>query len=374
MIFKISSTTFCNRLQTLNKVISSKNPLPLLECILFDLQDNTLKMTASDGDITLVSTLEVSGAEGSGRFALNAVQIINGLKEISDQPIRISINEEDYKVVIKYQNGKCEFSGQNAEEYPKLKKVEDNAQTVLLPNDVLFAGISKTTFAAADDELRPVMNGIYFDIVPDSTTFVASDGHKLVRYTNNSVNADQNLSFILPKKPAKTLKDILAKGEGESTILFGDNFAQINVDNFELSCRLIEGRYPNYNSVIPKDNPYKVRIDRQTLISALRRVLVFANLTTNLVKIRISNNTMLVSSQDSEFATNAEENIACEYEGNPMNIGFKGPFLIDILNNIDAQEVIFELADPSRAGVILPAEQEENENLLMLLMPMMLND
>ncbi len=376
MNFSISSTTFCNRLQTLNKVISSKNSIAILDSILFELQDNILKMTASDGDITLVSTLEVNSAEGSGKFALNASQIINGLKEISDQPIRLSIDDNDFKVVIKYQNGKCEFVGQSGEEYPTPKGVEGEAKTVSIPTSVLIGGIGKSIFATADDELRPVMNGIYFDILPDSITFVASDGHKLVRNRNFSVTSPDQIpnSFILPKKPAKTLKDILVKDSDDAIVTFDENCAEIKLDNYILTCRLIEGRYPNYNSVIPKDNPYKVRIDRQTLISALRRVLVFANTSTNLIKIKISAGTVVISSQDVDYSTRAEESIACEYDGNTMNIGFKGTFLIDILSSISSNEVVLELADPSRAGVIVPAEQEENEDLLMLLMPMMLND
>ncbi len=374
MNFKISSTTICNRLQTLNKVINSKNALSILDSILFELQDNILKMTASDGDITLVSSIEVNAAEGSGKFALNATQIINGLKEISDQPVKITINDEDFKVIIKYQNGKCEFNGQSGEDYPIMKSVSENAQIVTIVNNALFNGINKSLFATADDELRPVMNGVFFDIMPDNITFVASDGHKLVRNRNFAVHGDQSTSFILPKKPAKTLKDILVKDDSEVIIKLDENIAEIIVENYVLSCRLIEGRYPNYNSVIPKDNPFKIRVDRQAMIGALRRVLVFASQSTNLIKIRITNNALMVSSQDNEFATNAEESITCEYEGNPMNIGFKGPFLVDILNSISSQEVIFELADPSRAGVIVPAQQEENEDLLMLLMPMMLND
>ncbi|MBQ8674921.1 MAG: DNA polymerase III subunit beta [Bacteroidaceae bacterium] len=375
MKFSISSTTFCNRLQTLNKVISSKNSLSILESILFDLNGNELKMTASDGDITLITTLPVNEADGSGRFALNAAQIINGLKEISDQPIKLSIGDDDYKVVIKYQNGKCEFVGQSGEEYPMPKGVNDEAESVTIGSDVLLGGISKSLFATADDELRPVMNGIYFDIMPDSITFVASDGHKLVRNRNFKVSEGQeSASFILPKKPAKTLKDILLKDEGNAVVKFDDNYAEIIIENYRLSCRLIEGRYPNYNSVIPKDNPFKVRIDRQSFISALRRVLVFANTSTNLIKIRIINGTLVVSSQDIDYSTGAEESIACEYEGNPMNIGFKGTFLIDILNSLTSAEVVLELADPSRAGVIVPAEQEEDEDVLMLLMPMMLNE
>lgn len=374
MKFNISSATFCNRLQTLNKVNGSKNSLPILDCILFDLEGEKLSMTASDGDITLVSTLEVTSAEGGGKFALNAIQIINGLKEIADQPIMININDETFEVEIKYQNGKCNFIGQNGETYPIPNGISDNTEVVNIEADTLLQGISKSIFATAEDELRPVMNGIYFDISTENITFVASDGHKLVRDRNSSAKGEKSSAFILPKKPAKTLKDILAHENGEAIIKFDNNNAEIKLENYLLSCRLIEGRYPNYNSVIPSDNPFKVRIDRQALIGALRRVLVFASTSTNLIKIRITTNNITVSAQDIDYSTKAEENIICEYEGNAMNIGFKGPFLIDILNSINSQEVVLELADPSRAGVIVPAEQEENEDLLMLLMPMMLND
>lgn len=374
MKFSISSTTFCNRLQILNKVIGTKNALPILDCILFDLQDGVLKMTASDSDITLTTTLEVNSAEGNGKFALTANQIINGLKEIADQPVKIKINDETFDVEIKYQNGSCRFGGQSGEEYPIPQGIVGETKSVTIDNEVLLGGISKSIFATADDELRPVMNGIYFDIAPSSITFVASDGHKLVRDRCFTSQSEENASFILPKKPAKTLKDILGKEAGDASIKWDENLAEISIENFTLLCRLIEGRYPNYNSVIPNDNPYKIRIDRQSFISALRRVLVFANSTTNLVKIRIANNSLVVSSQDVDYSTNAEESIVCEYEGNAMNIGFKGTFLTDILNSISSQDVILELADPSRAGVIVPAEQDEKENLLMLLMPMMLND
>ncbi len=373
MKFSISSTTFCNRLQTLNKVINSKNALSILECILFDLQDDVLNMTASDGDITLSTTVEVNSVSGTGKFAINAAQIINGLKEISDQPVAISIDDNDYKVTINYQNGKCEFIGQNADDYPVPQGVGELTQIISMNNEVLFKGINTSLFATADNELRPVMNGILFDITPESITFVASDGHKLVRNRNFTVNSDTTNSFVLPKKPARTLKEILTKEEGEATVTFDNNSAEIRITNYTLKCRLIEGNYPNYNSVIPKDNPYKIRIDRQTLIGALRRVLVFAS-STSLVKIHVSNNTLVISAQDVDFSTNAEESIMCEYDGNPMNIGFKGTFLIDILNNLSSEEIMFELADPSRAGVIIPTEQEDNDDMLMLIMPMMLND
>lgn len=374
MKFNVSSTVLCNRLQTLSKVLSSKNSIQILDCIMFHLQQDKLTLTASDGEITLVTSLDVNESSGNGLFAANAAQVINGLKEISEQPVQISLNEDTYSIEIKYQNGSSNFIGQSGNEYPIPQQISDNTQTVSISSSVLQNGISRAIFATAEDELRPVMNGVYFDFTEDSLTFVASDGHKLVRNRNMAIKSERPTAFILPKKPAKMLKDILTKEGGDAIIRFDESYAEIAVENYILSCRLIEGRYPNYNSVIPNDNPYRVTIDRQAFIGALRRVLVFASSSTSLVKLRIESNTLLVSAQDIDFSTSAEEKIMCEYEGSPMNIGFKGPFLIDILNGISSSEVILELADPSRAGVVVPAEQDADEDLLMLLMPMMLND
>lgn len=374
MNFNISSTALCNRLQTMSKVLSSKNSIQILDSILFDLQQDKLKLTASDGEVTIASTLDVSESSGAGKFAATASQIISGLKEIAEQPVFISVDENTFAIEIKYQNGSSNFVGQSGNEFPISQTVGAGAQTVTIDSGVLQSGISRAIFATADDELRPVMNGIFFDVAESSITFVASDGHKLVRNKNLAVQNGVPTSFILPKKPAKLLKDILVKDGGDATIKFDSSYAEVVVENYTLSCRLIEGRYPNYNSVIPSDNPYKVAVDRQAFIGALRRVLVFASSSTSLVKLRIGNNTLQVSAQDIDFSTSAEEKIMCEYEGTPMSIGFKGPFLIDILNGISSQEIVLELADPSRAGVIVPAEQDDNEDLLMLLMPMMLND
>ena len=238
---------------------------------------------------------------------------------------------------------------------------------------LLLNGISRAIFATANDDLRPQMNGVYFDITPDYTTLVASDGHKLVRNRILSVKADTS-SFNLPKKPALMLKGILGKEEEDVTISFSDRNAQIDLSDYSITCRLIEGRYPNYNSVIPTDNPLRVRIDRLALIAALRRVSVFASASNALIKLHVENNTLTTSAQDIDFSTSAEEHILCEYDGSAMSIGFSGPFLIDVLNSISCQDVVLELADPSRAGVIVPAEQEENEDVIMLLMPMMLQN
>ena len=374
MKFNVSSATLCNRLQTLSRVLASKNSIQILDCILFELQDGKLRLTASDSETTLVSTLDVDEADSNGMFAIKAATIINGLKEISDQPITLDVNPETHEIVIYYQNGRSSFVGQGGEEYPSYPSISDSAQQLTIDANVLLNGISRAIFATAEDEIRPVMNGVFFDITPDSVTFVASDGHKLVRDRSFTTHCEQPASFILPRKPAKTLKDILAKENGDAIVKFDDRNARVELENYTLNCRLIEGRYPNYNSVIPQDNPFRVSVDRVTLIGALRRVLVFASTSTSLVKLRVDQNDLIVSTQDIDFSTSAEEHVLCDYSGTAMSIGFKGPFLVDILNSMSSQDVVLELADPSRAGVIVPAEQEEQEDLLMLLMPMMLNE
>ena len=374
MKFIVSSTALFGRLQAISRVINSKNSLPILDCFLMELQDGTLKITASDNDTTLSTTLEVNEYDEDGRFAISSKTLLEALKEISEQPLSFQINLSNLEICIQYQNGQYNMMGQNADEYPQAQEFDDNAVKVTMASDVLMGGINRCVFATADDELRPVMNGIYFDITPEDITLVASDGHKLVRCKTFAAHGSEKAAFILPKKPANILKNLLPKEEGDTEIAFDDRKALFTLENYLMTCRLIEGRYPNYNSVIPQNNPYKAIIDRASFISALRRVSVFSSQASSLIKLSLSNNQMKISAQDIDFSTSAEETISCQYEGNAMSIGFKSSFLIDILNNISGQNVIIELADPSRAGVIVPEEQEENEDLLMLLMPMMLND
>ncbi len=374
MRFQVSSTALYARLQALSRVINTKSTLTILESILFEVDGSQLKMTASDSETTLVSTMSLDDVSGSGQFAIKASTILNGLKELYEQPITLDVNEDTYEVKVTYQNGKSSFVGQSAAEYPLPMGIADDVQSISIQCDILSNGISRALFATADDELRPVMNGIYFDITEESVTFVASDGHKLVRDRNTTVKSGTSTSFILPKKPAKMLKDILSKSEGEAVIRFDDKNAEIKIEGFTLACRLIVGRYPNYNSVIPRDNPYHVTVDRDAMIGALRRTMVFASTSTSLTKLHMENNTLTISTQDIDYSTAAEEHILCDFTGNPMSIGFKGTFLLDILNTMESTNIILQLADPSRAGVIVPAEQEEGEDLLMLLMPMMLNE
>ena len=373
MKFIVSSTGLFSRLQAISRVINSKNSLPILDCFLLELTDGTLSITASDSETTLSTFIETNENDTDGRFAVNSKTILDALKEIPEQPLTFEVSE-NMEIVVKYQNGKYSLMGQNADEYPQSANLGSNAVHVGLGVDVLMNGINRSLFATADDELRPVMNGIYFDITTEDITFVASDGHKLVRNKSYKARGNEKAAFILPKKPATLLKNLLPKETGDVQIDFDDRNAMFTLENYSMTCRLIEGRYPNYNSVIPQNNPHRATIDRAAFVSGLKRVSVFSSAASSLIKLRLDMNTIQISGQDIDFSTSAEETLMCQYEGNQMSIGFKSTFLIDILNNISSQEVVMELADPSRAGVIVPVEQNEEEDLLMLLMPMMLND
>ena len=373
MKFIVSSTGLFSRLQAISRVINSKNSLPILDCFLLELTDGTLSITASDSETTLSTFIEANEYDTDGRFAVNSKTILEALKEIPEQPLTFEVSES-MEIVVKYQNGKYSLMGQNADEYPQSANLGSNAVHVSLGVEVLMNGINRSLFATADDELRPVMNGIYFDITTEDITFVASDGHKLVRNKSYKARGNEKAAFILPKKPATLLKNLLPKETGDVQIDFDDRNAMFTLENYSMTCRLIEGRYPNYNSVIPQNNPHRATIDRAAFVSGLKRVSVFSSAASSLIKLRLDMNTIQISGQDIDFSTSAEETLMCQYEGNQMSIGFKSTFLIDILNNISSQEVVMELADPSRAGVIVPVEQNEDEDLLMLLMTMMLND
>ncbi len=374
MRFVVSSTALYSHLQAISKVINSKNTLPILDCFLLDLDGNTLTLTAADSETRLVTSLEVNDVEGSGRLAVNARNLLDPLKELPDQPLTFHINDDNLEVFIYFHNGKYNFVGQKGDDYPQPRALNSEAISLTIEPQVLLSGISRTLFATADDELRPVMNGVYFDITADDITFVASDGHKLVRLKNSSVKSGQRASFILPKKPANLLKGILAKETQPVEIRFDENNAYLTLSSYVMTCRFIEGRYPNYSSVIPSNNPNKAVLDRLSILNALKRVSVFSNLASSLVKFQLNTDSVKVFAQDLDFSTAAEESVPCQYDGTPMNIGFKSSFLIDILNNISADNISIELSDPSRAGLIFPVENEEHEDILMLLMPMMLND
>ena len=374
MRFNVSSSKLFSQLQAVSRVINSKNALPILDDVLFELSGNELKLTASDGETTIRTSVEVENVEGAGKVASAAKLLLETLKEFSEQPLSFTIDENNFAVSMVSQNGTYSFVGVNGNEYPEMPGAEAEAQTIAMPAKVLQGAIEKTIFCTADDELRPVMNGIFFDIAADKVTMVATDAHRLVRYINTSVAAGVTANFILPKKPANLLKNLLAKEEEDVKVVFGSKNARFGFGNTIVVCRQIEGRFPNYNAVIPQSNQNIVTADRQTLINACKRVAVFANNGTAQLRLAISENQIKISAQDIDFSTSAEETISCSYNGTPMAIGFKAPFLIDLLSSIASDDVLLKLADPARAGLILPAENEENEDVLMLLMPMLLND
>lgn len=374
MKFIVSSAVLYSHLQAVSRVINSKNALPILDCFLFQLENGVLSVTVSDSETTMKTSITVTESLVEGKIAITAKTLLDALKEIPEQPLTFSVDATTLEVIVTYQNGQYSLMGQNADEYPESTALGGESVTFNMPVDTLLAGINRTVYATADDELRPVMNGIYFDITAEDITMVASDGHKLVRCQILTAKGSDRAAFILPKKPANLLKNLLPKEQGEVAIAFDERNAVFELGNYHMICRLIEGRYPNYNSVIPKENPFKVTVDRASLIGALRRVAIFSSQASSLVKLHIKDNKINISAQDIDFSTSAEESLTCQYSDNEISIGFKSTFLIDILSNISSDEVVVELADPSRAGVILPVEQEEGETLLTLLMPMMLND
>jgi DNA polymerase III subunit beta len=375
MKFVVSSTELLGHLQAISRVISSKNTLPILDNFLFNLSGNDLEITASDLESTLITRMKLENASGDGIIALPARILLDTLKEFSVQPLAFDINLDTLAVVITSENGKFNIVGQNGIDFPALPSIRKEKKFSFIINaEVMLSGINKTLFATADDELRPVMGGIFVEASTDKITFVASDAHKLVRYQRSDTHADDNASFILPKKPASLLRNILPREEGPVTVEFDDKNAFFNLNDYKVVCRLVEGNYPNYNSVIPKNNPRKVTIDRVEFYNTLKRVSVFSNQASNLVKLQLKGNQVMVSAQDIDFSISAYEKIKCQYEGDDMEIGFKSVFLLEILANISSQDVMIELADPTRAGLFLPGETEnKSEDLLMLLMPMMIN-
>ena len=375
MKFVVSSTELLSHLSALSRVISSKSTMPILDNFLFQLAENKLTITASDLESTLITDLELDNVEGEGSVAVPAKLVIDTLKEFPEQPLTFQIDVDSFNVEIFSDNGKYSIMGQNAEDFPELPELdEEGASSVIVGHVALRKGIEKTLFATADDELRPVMNGIFIELSPNYMSFVASDAHKLVRYRRVDAKAEFESSFILPKKPAGLLKNLLPREEADIKVEFDDKNAFFTLSNYKLICRLVEGNYPSYNSVIPANNPNKMVIDRLNFFNTAKRVSVFSNQASNLIKLNINDNQLVVSAQDIDFSISAVERLNCDYEGDEIEIGFKSTFLQEILTNISAGNVKVELSDPTRAGLFLPADtDDEDEDMLMLLMPMMIN-
>lgn len=375
MRFTLSSSVLSSKLGTLAKVINSKNSLSILDSFLFEVGNGQLTLTASDNANMMKCNVALNECDGEGAFCVPNRIIQTAVKELAEQPLTFEVNTDDNSIRMIYQNGSYRIVGQNADEYPRLQPLDGSYTETQMTAGALAENIQRTLFATANDELRMVMNGIYFDLKEESMNIVASDGHKMVRNMVFACKTEVPAAFILPKKPAGLLRSVLSNDdENTVNIKFNSNNAEITFPDGILSCRLIEGRYPNYGSVIPTDNPNIVTIDRKALMSALRRVMPFASESTQLIKLRLQLNNLELNSEDIDFATSAHEDVVCEYGGVPMSIGFKGSALFEILNNLSSDDVIIELGDPSRAGVIRPAEQPEGEDVLMLIMPMILND
>ncbi len=374
MRFTLSSTALNSRLQTLAKVINSKNSLAILESFLFQVHDGKITITASDSENRMTAELPLDESDTDGEFAIPNRTILDAVKELPEQPLTFEVNPETYEVAIEYQNGRYNFTAQNAEEYPQKAPIADDAKTITISAKVLCDNIARTIFATDNNEIRPVMNGIYFDLLPDCLAFVASDGHKLVRCRYTAIKSEEHASFILPKKPAMLLRTVLDKSEDDVTIKFSSNSAEFYFPNGTLSSTLIEGVFPNYNAAIPTDNTNELVIDRKALLGAIRRVLPFASMSSQLIRFRLENGSLELTSEDLDFATSAKEDIVCSYSGTPLQIGFRGDFFSEILNSITTDDIKMLLGDPSRAGIILPTEQPENEDILMLIMPLLLSE
>ncbi len=375
MKFVVSSTELLGHLQAISRVISSKNTLPILDNFLFELKDDQLVATASDLESTLITTIPLETSVGEGVIAFPAKILTDTLKEFPEQPLTFDIDSTSLAVKITSENGVFSIVGQNGEDFPKLpEREESNLVNITVESDVLLTGVNKTLFATADDELRPVMNGVFIELSNNDLTFVASDAHKLVRYKRLDGKSEVESSFILPKKPASLLRNILPKEENPVCIEFDDKNAFFTLSNYKLICRLVEGNYPSYNSVIPKNNPNILTIDRIELYNTLKRVSVFSNPASNLIKFELRSNELVVSAQDIDFSISARERLQCQYEGQELEIGFKSVFLLEILSNISSSNVLVELSDPTRAGIFLPYDNDNaDEDVLMLLMPMMIN-
>lgn len=373
MKFSVSSSALLSLLATTGKVISNKNTLPILDYFLMELADGRLRVTTSDLETTLIGSIDVDNVEAEGTIAAPAKQMLDSLKEFPEMPLTIDVNDKNWEITINWKSGKLSIPGASAVSYPTVPALSADKKELKLEVDTLVNGINKTIFATADDELRPVMNGVYISLEPEKLTFVATDAHKLVKYTSETATGT-TASFILPKKPANLLKSVLLKEEEAITVAFDSKNVVFSLKNHTLVCRLIEGNYPNYNAVIPANNPNKVLVDRLELVNGIKRVAVCSNPTTNLIRMDISDNSIVLTAQDIDFSLSANETISCSYEGQQITIGFKSTFLVEILSNMETPTVVIELADSTRAGVFKPVwDDKQSSDTLMLLMPMMIN-
>lgn len=360
------------QLQIVGGVLNNNNTLAILDNFLFDLQENQLTISASDLETTISATLEVD-SEDTGLAAIPARLLLDGLKALPEQPVTFVLDKDNNTVEMSSDYGKYSLGYVDGDEFPKLPEMED-VSTTTLKGEILASAINKTIFAAGNDELRPVMSGVFFQFNNDSLTFVATDAHKLVRYRRNDLQSDHTAEFIMPRKPLTILKSSLTTAGDEVSIHYNETNARFEFENIVLTCRLIDGKYPNYEAVIPKENPNVMEIDRQTFLSSVKRVAIFSNKTTHQVRLKMAGSELQVSAEDLDFSNKAHERLSCSYTGDDMEIGFNSRFLTEMLTNLDSDSISLEMSAPNRAGIILPNDsQEDGEDILMLVMPVMLN-
>ena len=371
MKFIVSTTTLLKQLQAISGALSSNTVLPILENFLFEIKEGNLVVSATDLQTSMTTSMAVESKE-NGKVAIPSKILLDTLKTFPEQPVIFTIDPANFGIEISAGEGKYKLAGENGDDFPKIPVI-DNASSINLPSSVLLEAINKTLFAVSNDELRPAMTGVFCQMEANQITFVATDAHKLVRYRRTDAKVTTPSSFILPKKALNLLKASLPTEDISVTIEYNNTNSFFKFNNISLICRLIDERYPDYDSVIPANNPNKLIVDRNAFLNSLRRVVIFANKTTHQVRLKISGSEMHISAEDLDFSNEAHERLACQYEGEDMEIGFNARFLVEMLSNLSDTEVQLEMSTPNRAGILLPTSPDKNENVLMLVMPVMLN-
>ncbi len=371
MKFIVSSSALLKQLQVISGALSTNTVLPIIENFLFEISNGNLTVSATDLQTTMTTSLAVEAKE-NGKIAVPSKILLDTLKTLPEQPITFTISPDNFSIEMTAGEGKYKLVGENGEDFPKIPKI-DQAASLMMSASVLSEAISKTIFAVSTDELRPAMTGVYCQMSTENLTFVATDAHKLVRYRRRDAKADVSNSFILPKKALNLLKSSLPVEDISVNVEYNNTNASFSFNNVNLICRLIDEKYPDYEAVIPVNNPNKLTIDRNQLLSCLRRVSIFSNKTTHQVRLKISGSELQISAEDMDFSNEAHERLGCQYEGEDIEIGFNAKFIIEMLNNLNTEEVILEMSTPNRAGILLPVTADNNEDVLMLVMPVMLN-
>lgn len=372
MNFIVSSSALYRHLSKINGVIPSRSVLPIIENFLFEIEEGKLRISTTNLEISMQTSLPIESRGGAMKIAVPSKILLDTLKALPDQPITFSIDEETFAIEINSETGKYKLSGENGLDFPKIPTAE-NTQSAVMPSKVLLSAINKTLFAASTDEDKAALNGIFFNLGPNGLTFVATDAHRLVRYRRVDITVPEATSFIVPQKALNLVKGSFDSSDAPIRIEYNDSNAFFRSDNILLVCRLIDQKYPDYENVIPTENPNRLSIDRADLLGCLRRVNIFANKTSHQVRFKVSGSELTISAEDLDFANEARESLKCHYEGADIEIGFNASLLIEIINNALTPEVLVEMSTPNRAGIVLPTEQQEGEDLLMLVMPVMLN-